>query len=849
MNRRVLKYYVAAVLFSATFLFGDTKNILANTYDNFTHEPKILDGWPFDVDRTVEYDNSDLVITNNSKIKFNPTIEIFDNKSNNLYIDGMSLLVSVDGDELLEKSVSAYDIYNEKRFNQHSTQKYETEDLNTFTTVTKSWIRNVPDNMSYKMYLDYRNIVMDPYKTWTTPYPSMEEVKKRIEQFNAKYKTNLIYEPNGIGGGIYNKGAEYSCIYGFWQMKDGNVSFNSDYEYFTHDGYYDEYHKYLSQKVGNVTYLDYSHNTINRNLSVSNNSIFEVEGAIINGNTIKVTNNSILRSIILKSEQNAFSPESKIECKNMITDGDILSTDMTYVIDYSNNTSRKYTSDFLSTDAICAFTINVADSIISRNIKSTGLVKSNALNVAAINAATASITGNQSISGVFTAAGQAKLNGGAALGNKKISSLSAGTLSATSTDAVNGSQLNTIKQKLANTGKSYSAGSDVAISTGNAISVAKSGVVNKGNTGIVTGGAVYKITNALNQSLDSLKASVSSHQSTLTTLSQGLSDLKSSVTNINSSVASATKNLSAQLTNRLQSDMGNLTDDGKNVIRNMVSSTLKSMNNMSVKDTTLSPVATYESKENASNTELDTIRSSMDAKADKDDLSGLSSSVASNSKQVEDNSQAIQKNASAISDMQLSKADTDGSNISVDGYSEKLGTGRVEAGNHELVNGNTVYDTLSKKADIGYVDSGLGMVSSQLDAMSQGLTRDMNRVGAGAAALAGLHPTSYDASDKLSFAYGGGHYKNANTSALGAFYHPNERTMVSVAGTIGNNDAMLSAGLSIKVGIGNSVSKVIVTPKMFSAQKMANQDMKDHLDTQSERLQQIESTLQSRIGE
>ena len=202
------------------------------------------------------------------------------------------------------------------------------------------------------------------------------------------------------------------------------------------------------------------------------------------------------------------------------------------------------------------------------------------LNVAAINAASASITGNQSISGVFTATGQAKLNGGAALGNKKVTGLLDATLSATSTEAVNGAQLNTIKQKLASVGKTYSAGSDVAISSANAISVAKKGVVDKGDTGIVTGGTVYKITSALNSSLGTLKASVSAHQSTLTTLTQGLSDLKASVTNINQSVASATKSLSSQLNNRLQSDMGNLSNDGKNVIRSMVSSTLKSLTSM-----------------------------------------------------------------------------------------------------------------------------------------------------------------------------------------------------------------------------------------------------------------------------
>ncbi len=80
------------------------------------------------------------------------------------------------------------------------------------------------------------------------------------------------------------------------------------------------------------------------------------------------------------------------------------------------------------------------------------------------------------------------------------------------------------------------------------------------------------------------------------------------------------------------------------------------------------------------------------------------------------------------------------------------------------------------------------------------LSTDINKVGAGAAALAALHPEGFDPSDKWSFAVGYGHYKNANAGALGAFYKPNFDTTLSVGGTIGNGNSMLNAGVSFKLG-------------------------------------------------
>jgi autotransporter adhesin len=73
----------------------------------------------------------------------------------------------------------------------------------------------------------------------------------------------------------------------------------------------------------------------------------------------------------------------------------------------------------------------------------------------------------------------------------------------------------------------------------------------------------------------------------------------------------------------------------------------------------------------------------------------------------------------------------------------------------------------------------------------------MNMVGAGAAALAALHPLDFDPDDKLAFSVGVGHYRGASSGAIGMFYRPDEKTMFSIGGTVGNAENMFNFGLSV----------------------------------------------------
>ena len=98
---------------------------------------------------------------------------------------------------------------------------------------------------------------------------------------------------------------------------------------------------------------------------------------------------------------------------------------------------------------------------------------------------------------------------------------------------------------------------------------------------------------------------------------------------------------------------------------------------------------------------------------------------------------------------------------------------------------------------------------SQLNATNYAVNKlgtRVNRVGAGAAALAALHPLDFDPDDKWDFAAGYGNYRGANAAAVGAYYRPNEDTMFSVGGSFGGGENMVNAGVSIKLGQGNHVS-------------------------------------------
>ena len=119
--------------------------------------------------------------------------------------------------------------------------------------------------------------------------------------------------------------------------------------------------------------------------------------------------------------------------------------------------------------------------------------------------------------------------------------------------------------------------------------------------------------------------------------------------------------------------------------------------------------------------------------------------------------------------------------------------GKIEEGSKDAVNGGQLYATNQLVKDNA---SNISLLGNSIDK----LDNRVNKVGAGAAALAALHPLDFDPEDKWDFAAGYGNYSGASAVALGAYYRPNEDTMFSVGGSFGNGENMVNAGVSLKLG-------------------------------------------------
>lgn len=136
----------------------------------------------------------------------------------------------------------------------------------------------------------------------------------------------------------------------------------------------------------------------------------------------------------------------------------------------------------------------------------------------------------------------------------------------------------------------------------------------------------------------------------------------------------------------------------------------------------------------------------------------------------------------------ITKTGIDGGNQKVTG----VAAGEISSTSTDAVNGSQLFATNQQVAQNAQSISKLG--------------NRINKVGAGAAALAALHPLDFDPDDKWDFAAGYGNYNGENAAAIGAYYRPNEDTMFSVGGSFGNGENMVNAGVSLKLGQGNHVS-------------------------------------------
>ena len=146
---------------------------------------------------------------------------------------------------------------------------------------------------------------------------------------------------------------------------------------------------------------------------------------------------------------------------------------------------------------------------------------------------------------------------------------------------------------------------------------------------------------------------------------------------------------------------------------------------------------------------------------------------------------------------------------------------------------------VNKKADenklaIDNVNNRVDMLGNRVDRLNS----KVNKVGAGAAALAALHPMDFDADNKLTFAAGYGNYGGENAAAIGAFYRPDEHVMFSLAGNMGNGENMINAGISFALDRtqNHSTSKVVMAKKLAEQEQM--------IAEQNEKIAKLEAMIQ-----
>lgn len=197
-----------------------------------------------------------------------------------------------------------------------------------------------------------------------------------------------------------------------------------------------------------------------------------------------------------------------------------------------------------------------------------------------------------------------------------------------------------------------------------------------------------------------------------------------------------------------------------------------------------------------------------------------------------------------INNVKAGVADTDAVNVSQlkkvkDEITAATGTTTVTAGDHitvtPTINGNSrdykvslseditnqinnnttniaknTDDIKNLKGNVTDIQNNITNINNNMNSFRGDLSKMDKRIDksvAGAAALAALHPLDFDPDAKWDFAAGYGHYRSGDAAAIGAFYRPNEDVQLSIGSTVGSDETVFNAGVSVKVGAHNGVSR------------------------------------------
>ena len=234
-----------------------------------------------------------------------------------------------------------------------------------------------------------------------------------------------------------------------------------------------------------------------------------------------------------------------------------------------------------------------------------------------------------------------------------------------------------------------------------------------------------------------------------------------------------------------------------------------------------------------------------DVKAVKDSVAVVDKkvdTVASDVKTVKESVQSVDSKVTKVDarvtsvGTKVSTIDTSVTNLGkeVKSNTETL-TAHTAATNNRFATIESNINTLDQR--VGSVEAGMASVNQRVSKLD---TR-INKVGAGAAALAALHPVSGDGT-KFGVAAGVGIYNGQKAVAIGGSYSPNDMTTISVGGAVGNGENMINAGVSVKVGAGNAMSKAQMNNQIKSLQA-ENNALKAKDATQDTQLQELRAEI------
>ena len=343
------------------------------------------------------------------------------------------------------------------------------------------------------------------------------------------------------------------------------------------------------------------------------------------------------------------------------------------------------------------------------------------------------------------------------------------------------------------------------------------GVAEEGNTGLVSGDTLYNtvnnITNNFNTELEG-KANADASNVADHTAEWGAAIGTGVVEKGNGELVTGGTVYDA-VKDKVDSDLGNLTDDGKNVIGDIAKDALQD---------DLDGKANIDASNIETDKWADKLGTGTISAGDNNLVTGNTvydaiKDLGSNSLVTSDgNTISVGKNDSATV-IDVSKHNSDGSTE-----------------NRVITGIETDASDMSSAANVGYVNNSVSQMANEFNRGLSDLDNRMRKGVAGAAALAALNPLDYDPENKLNFAAGVGSYKGESATALGMFYRPNENIMFSLGGAFGNGENMWNAGITFNLDKPNASTSKVAMARAIKTMAADNEALEAKAAEQDEKI-------------